>query len=170
MAIKGNAPKEEISLQNTGDVFIHHSEAVWENRDTYGPPGFQGVFTNYYAALCAAFAAIGGLVFGYDQGVVSVVLVMPQFLTRFARVSDSASGAGFWKGLLTAMIELGALLGALNQGVSMLLYNFLPTPYPSMVVCHGSRPIYSPAYFMSQISLQERMLTPQFSVDCRQDL
>ena len=27
-----------------------------------------------------------------------------------------ASGAGFWKGLLTAMIELGALIGAFNQG------------------------------------------------------
>ena len=26
------------------------------------------------------------------------------------------SGAGFWKGLLTALIELGAFLGALNQG------------------------------------------------------
>lgn len=41
---------------------------------------------------------------------------MPQFLDRFPRVSESASGAGFWKGLLTAMIELGALIGALNQG------------------------------------------------------
>jgi MFS family permease len=25
-------------------------------------------------------------------------------------------GVGFWKGLLTALIELGAFLGALNQG------------------------------------------------------
>ena len=41
---------------------------------------------------------------------------MPQFLARFTRVSETASGAGFWKGLLTAMIELGAFIGALNQG------------------------------------------------------
>ncbi len=46
----------------------------------------------------------------------SIVLVMPQFLARFTRVSETASGAGFWKGLLTAMIELGAFVGALNQG------------------------------------------------------
>jgi len=52
----------------------------------------------------------------YDQGVVSIVLVMPQFLARFTRVSETASGVGFWKGLLTAMIELGAFIGALNQG------------------------------------------------------
>ena len=47
---------------------------------------------------------------------VSIVLVMPQFLERFGRVSEAVSGSGFWKGLLTAMIELGALVGAFNQG------------------------------------------------------
>ncbi len=121
MAMKRDARDGDIPIQNEGDIFIHHSEAVWEHRDTYGPPGFRGVFTNYYATLCAAFAAIGGMIFGYDQGVVSVILVMPQFLAQFTRVSDTASGAGFWKGLLTAMIELGALIGAINQGVSVLL-------------------------------------------------
>lgn len=45
-----------------------------------------------------------------------MILVEQQFLGRFTRVADGASGAGFWKGLLTAMIELGAFLGALNQG------------------------------------------------------
>ena len=121
MAKEINAQDGNIPIQNNGDIFIHHSEAVWEHRDTYGPPGFKGVFTNYYAALCAAFAAIGGMIFGYDQGVVSVILVMPQFLAQFPRVSDTVSGAGFWKGLLTAMIELGALIGAINQGVSVPL-------------------------------------------------
>lgn len=54
--------------------------------------------------------------FGYDQGVVVVILVMPNFLDRFERVSEAASGAGFWKELMTAMIELGALIGAINHG------------------------------------------------------
>ena len=97
-------------------TFVHHAEAIWDQREPYGPTGFKGVFISSYAALCAAFAALGGMIFGYDQGVVSVVLVMPQFLSRFTRVAETASGAGFWKGLLTAMIELGALIGALNQG------------------------------------------------------
>ena len=95
-------------------VFVHHAEAIWEQRETYGPQGFRGVFTNSYAAACAALASLGGLVFGYDQGVVSIILVMDQFLDRFGRIAGK--GGGFWKGLLTAMIELGALLGALNQG------------------------------------------------------
>lgn len=45
---------------------------------------------------------------------VSIILVMDQFLETFPRI-DGSSGS-FWKGLLTAMIELGAFLGALNQG------------------------------------------------------
>ncbi|KAJ6285294.1 general substrate transporter [Bipolaris maydis] len=85
-------------------------------REPYGPAGFSGLFTNPYVAMCAAFATIGGLLFGYDQGVISVTLVMDQFLGRFPRVSDDASGAGFWKGLMTAMLELGALIGALFAG------------------------------------------------------
>lgn len=54
--------------------------------------------------------------FGYDQGVVSVILVMDQFQEQFPQVAPGAPGGGFWKGLMTAMIELGALVGALNQG------------------------------------------------------
>lgn len=78
--------------------------------------GFRGLFSNPYVAMCALFATIGGLLFGYDQGVISVTLVMEQFLDRFPRVSTEASGAGFWKGLMTAMLEMGALIGALIAG------------------------------------------------------
>ncbi|CAH0047574.1 unnamed protein product [Clonostachys solani] len=84
--------------------------------EPYGPAGFRGLFSSPYVAMCAAFAAIGGLLFGYDQGVISVTLVMDHFLNRFPEVSDHAPGAGFKKGLMTAMITLGAFIGALNQG------------------------------------------------------
>ncbi|CBF87149.1 sugar porter family MFS transporter [Aspergillus nidulans FGSC A4] len=59
---------------------------------------------------------VGGLSFGYDQGVISVTLVMEQFLGRFVEVAEGHPGSGFWKGLMTAMLELGAFVGALNQG------------------------------------------------------
>ncbi|KAF5130344.1 High-affinity glucose transporter SNF3 [Metarhizium anisopliae] len=103
--------------------------------EPYGPPGFRGIAASRYVAVCASFSAIGGLLFGYEyadtslasllhkanqlggsQGVISVILVMDQFLGRFEEVSDTASGAGFYKGLMTAMITLGAFIGALNQG------------------------------------------------------
>lgn len=41
----------------------------------------------------------------------SVILVMEQFLDRFKQVSDTAPGSGFYKGLMTAMITLGAFVG-----------------------------------------------------------
>lgn len=37
---------------------------------SYGPKGLAGLRHNHYALLCAFFASIGGLEFGYDQGVV----------------------------------------------------------------------------------------------------
>lgn len=91
---------------------MHTSNAVWETRQTYCQPGFRGLATSYHVALCAAFSALGGLVFGIDQGIISVILVESQFLEVFPQINEG----GFWKGLLTAMIELGALIGALNQG------------------------------------------------------
>ena len=116
------------TAKNTGvffdDGFVHHDEAVLDARNArrpvldnvQQPAGFAGILNNKYATLCAAFVALGGLIFGYDQGVVSIVLVMPQFVARFEQVSEHSTSAGFDKGLLTAMIELGALIGALNQG------------------------------------------------------
>ncbi|KAJ6057159.1 uncharacterized protein N7446_008057 [Penicillium canescens] len=89
---------------------------VWELRRTYTKSGLRGLFSSKYVFLCALFATMGGILFGYDQGVVSITLVMPQFLEEFPDVSPSAPGAGFKKGLMTAILELGAFLGALNQG------------------------------------------------------
>lgn len=107
---------KEVSHDPVVDGFSHHAENIAHDREPYGPPGLRGLVANPFVLLCAACSTLGGLLFGYDQGVVSVILVMDQFLTEFPRVSETASGAGFWKGLLTAMIELGALIGALNQG------------------------------------------------------
>jgi hypothetical protein len=96
--------------------FSHHADHIASDREPYGPPGLKGLIANPFVLLCAACSTLGGLLFGYDQGVVSVILVMDQFLTEFPRIEESHPGSGFAKGLLTAMIELGALVGALNQG------------------------------------------------------
>ena len=49
----------------------------------YGPGGIAGLLHNYYALGCAIFASIGGLTFGYDQGVIANVLVMKDFVARW---------------------------------------------------------------------------------------
>jgi hypothetical protein len=41
------------------------------------------IFENKYILLCALFASIGGLTFGYDQGVIANILVMKTFVQRW---------------------------------------------------------------------------------------
>ncbi|KDQ56312.1 hypothetical protein JAAARDRAFT_179795 [Jaapia argillacea MUCL 33604] len=78
---------------------------------TYGPPS---LFANNYVFLCALFASIGGLTFGYDQGVIANVLVMKDFVGRWGKGEE---GIGPWEvGVLTAALELGCLIGALLSG------------------------------------------------------
>lgn len=51
-----------------------------------------------------------------SQGVISVILTMNHFLERFPEIDGVTAGSGFYKGLMTAMITLGAAFGAVNQG------------------------------------------------------
>ncbi|KAF8890302.1 general substrate transporter [Gymnopilus junonius] len=76
----------------------------------YGPKGLAGLKHNKYALLCAFFASIGGLEFGYDQGVIANVLVMNDFIRRWPITP-------LQKGSMTAVLELGALIGALSGGI-----------------------------------------------------
>jgi hypothetical protein len=58
----------------------------------YGPPGVAGLLRNKYTFACALFASIGGLTFGYDQGVIANVLVMKDFLERWPNVGAWEKG------------------------------------------------------------------------------
>ena len=48
-----------------------------------------------YTRFADPIQSCRNLLIMYDQGVVSTILVIPQFLARFTRVLESASGAGF---------------------------------------------------------------------------
>ncbi|KAF8317607.1 general substrate transporter [Clavulina sp. PMI_390] len=90
-----------LSVQTNGD-FPSFSYA-------YGPAGLKGLFANPFTFASALFASIGGLTFGYDQGVIANLLVMANFKQHFPVTP-------FQQGALTAVLELGALIGALTCG------------------------------------------------------
>ncbi|KAL2788195.1 general substrate transporter [Aspergillus keveii] len=74
--------------------------------------GFSLVLENPYLCGVASFSTLGGLLFGYDQGVVSGVITMESFAARFPRIF---SDTGF-KGWFVSTLLLAAWLGSLVNG------------------------------------------------------
>ena len=73
----------------------------------YGPSGVKGIFSSGHYILTAAFlASLGGFSFGYDQGVMGIINVLPQF---HAAIPEAKSA--FAKGFMTGMLLLGAFIG-----------------------------------------------------------
>ena len=61
------------TLKLPGGTFTIHADGHCYSY-AYGPKGLAGLRHNRYALLCAFFASIGGLEFGYDQGVVCIAV------------------------------------------------------------------------------------------------
>ena len=75
---------------------------------SYGPDGLRGLLSSNYVFWAAFLASLGGFSFGYDQGVMSIINVMPQFHQKIPG-TESAFGKGF----MTAMLQLGSFFGVL---------------------------------------------------------
>ncbi|EKM51398.1 uncharacterized protein PHACADRAFT_263484 [Phanerochaete carnosa HHB-10118-sp] len=78
----------------------------------------HGVPIGYTAIMLALLASMGGFIFGYDTGQISDILLMDDFLLRFATCSDSTNAAtcSFSKvreGLIVSLLSIGTLVGAL---------------------------------------------------------
>lgn len=63
----------------------------------------------------AAFTSIGGLLFGYDTGTISGVIVMPSFLERFGSIqpNNQIGLSSQDTSLIVSMLSLGTFFGAL---------------------------------------------------------
>ncbi|KAH8919329.1 general substrate transporter [Atractiella rhizophila] len=74
--------------------------------------GQGSTFGSPYVVGVAVFASLGGLLFGYDQGVISNVIVNQSFGSYFPKVFTDPDT----KGWVVSILELGAWLGALLMG------------------------------------------------------
>lgn len=80
-----------------------------------GQPGARGLIQNARTTAIAIFASMGGLIYGYNQGMFGQVLSMKSF--GRAAGTDGISNATL-AGLLTSILELGAWVGVLVNGYS----------------------------------------------------
>lgn len=79
-----------------------------------GKPGIAGLVANGRTLSIAVFASMGGLVYGYNQGMFGQVLSM----TSFGRASGAFGISDpTLAGLLTSILELGAWVGVLANGI-----------------------------------------------------
>ncbi|OCF54382.1 glucose transporter [Kwoniella mangroviensis CBS 10435] len=60
-----------------------------------------------YTFLCACFAAMGAMLYGYDLGVISYVIVAPNFLTTIDTTDDD------YIGFIVSSMLLGAFVGSI---------------------------------------------------------
>ncbi|KAH7009926.1 general substrate transporter [Ilyonectria destructans] len=88
---------------------IQHGTAII----SYDSNGLSGIVRSPYVLGAAALASFGGFSFGYDQGVISIILVMEQFHEYFPETAPGHPGYGFNVGFMTGMLELGAFVGCL---------------------------------------------------------
>ncbi|KAL4934076.1 sugar porter family MFS transporter [Aspergillus undulatus] len=80
----------------------------------HSPPkgGFSLVLQNPYLCGVASFSTLGGLLFGYDQGVISGVITMESFAVRFPHIFTDS---GF-KGWFVSTLLLAAWFESLING------------------------------------------------------
>jgi SP family myo-inositol transporter-like MFS transporter 13 len=97
--------------------------------------------------LCAAAAAIGGLLFGYDTGVISGVLVVigTDLDNKILSSSD--------KELITSLCAAGALCGAIIAGATADKYGRRPAIWFASVLFTLGAIIQATSYTIVQISV-----------------
>ncbi|KAJ5906903.1 uncharacterized protein N7473_003819 [Penicillium subrubescens] len=84
-----------------------------KRRQFAGEPGFKGLVSNGRTFAIALFASLGGLLYGYNQGMFSSILTMSSFQRE---IEGYAAETGTKQAITTAILELGAWVGTLLNG------------------------------------------------------
>jgi sugar porter (SP) family MFS transporter len=109
------------------DAALHKREALM------GASGARALFKNFKVFRIAAFACIGGVLYGYNQGMFSGMLSMPSFQQHMGDYDPLDPNADQTKkGWLTSILELGAWVGTLLSG---FLAEAISRKYGILVTC-----------------------------------
>ncbi|KAK0725245.1 general substrate transporter [Lasiosphaeris hirsuta] len=110
-----------------------YDAALNKRQALMGKSGPSALIKNFKVFSIAAFACIGGVLYGYNQGMFSGVLAMPSFQKHMGEYDPLDPQADQTKkGWLTAILELGAWIGTLLSG---FLAEVLSRKYGILVAC-----------------------------------
>ncbi|KAI1357541.1 general substrate transporter [Xylaria arbuscula] len=110
------SPQEDVVVHDVDKASIDHAEHQIPEKPInveYRNEGLTSLFKSPYVLGAAALAACGGFSFGYDQGVISVILTMPQFWKQYPETAPGYPSREFNVGFMTGVLELGAFIGCL---------------------------------------------------------
>ncbi|KAI0874302.1 putative hexose transport-related protein [Hypoxylon argillaceum] len=94
-----------------------YDAALKRRQSMMGASGPKALIKNFKVFRIALFACIGGVLYGYNQGLFSSILAMPSFKSHMGEYDPFDSTADQTKkGWLTAILELGAWIGTLMSG------------------------------------------------------
>ncbi|CAK4033031.1 general substrate transporter [Lecanosticta acicola] len=79
--------------------------------NNHGVPHYMGLSGKALSLAVSIVATNGFLLFGYDQGVMSGIITGADFNNAFPETKDDST----WQGFVTAIYEIGCLVGALIQ-------------------------------------------------------
>ncbi|KFX98671.1 hypothetical protein O988_04255 [Pseudogymnoascus sp. VKM F-3808] len=98
---------------------VLHGATAQVRGEISGRRGITSLWMNKKVFFIALFASFGGLLYGYQQGVLGQAVVMYSFKQRFPDVTGSSTRLGW----LTSILQLGGWIGALSAGVFAEVYS-----------------------------------------------
>jgi len=93
-----------------------YDAALIRRQALMGSSGPGALLKNSRVFMIATFACIGGLLYGYNQGVFSGILTMTSFKAHMGEWDTDRKEDQTKKGWLTSILELGAWIGTLLSG------------------------------------------------------
>lgn len=128
-----------LSIDATADV---------ENfKDAHSLDTIEDTKPGAFVWLCAAATGIGGMLFGYDTGVISGVLV------TIGNALDNKPLSSAEKELITALCAAGALLGAIIAGVTADKYGRRPAIWFASILFTIGAIVQASSYTIAQMSV-----------------
>lgn len=120
---------------------------ISEFQDAHCLDSIEDTTPGFFVWMCAAATAIGGMLFGYDTGVISGVLVVIGNSLNNKPLSDGE------KELITTLCAAGALFGAIISGITADKFGRKPAIWFASILFTIGAIVQATSYTIAQMSV-----------------